>query len=145
MNKAILKKIEEDYAREIGWKSWRDMCENVNIVSRDVGVIAERYAQACNMAETGGVTGRTKIDAIKVLENAFKVNEAFRKAFTDYIEMDITEAMDEQKIPLKKIEKVRVNAAKKIMRLYDAAWWEHQDIDKMESKSKALRAELPKK
>lgn len=44
MSKETLKQIKEQYARELHYSSWQFMCEAVNIVPRDVSVIAERYA-----------------------------------------------------------------------------------------------------
>ena len=43
-DKELLKQIKEQYARELHYSSWRFMPESVNIVPRDVSVIAERYA-----------------------------------------------------------------------------------------------------
>lgn len=63
-----LKQIKEEYAKEIGWKSFRDMCENVNLVARDVTVIAERYAEACIAAVNNKPAGVTDTILNQILQ-----------------------------------------------------------------------------
>lgn len=43
-SRKLLNEIRDEYAREQGWKSFKEMCENVNLVARDTAVIAMRYA-----------------------------------------------------------------------------------------------------
>lgn len=44
-NRELLQQIKEDLAKECGWKDFRTMAENVNIVPHDVSYIAKRYAE----------------------------------------------------------------------------------------------------
>ncbi len=68
------------------------------------------------------------LEAIKQLESAFKHNPEYKGKWQDYIELAIMEAFDDQAPHVGKnaVKNVVNDAAKKILRLFDTAWWEAQ-------------------
>lgn len=68
----------------------------------------------------------SKIEAIKVLHNAFLNDPKYRKDWMDYIEIVVTEEMEELGISDKKIIAVRKRIAQSIIHLLDPDWWEAQ-------------------
>ena len=68
-----------------------------------------------------------KIEAIRTLENAFKHMPEYKKKWQDYIELRITEVLEECGIKdIKRISKIRSQAAQRILGLFDTDWWEAQ-------------------
>lgn len=68
----------------------------------------------------------TKIQAIETLEDAFKNNKEYKKTWQDYIELAVTEEMEENGFSDKDIIAIRGHIAKHIIRLFDADWWKAQ-------------------
>ena len=69
--------------------------------------------------------------AIKQLQQAFKFNKKYKKAWKDYIELCIIEAMEENKSPIKSKDQLDIakKSSEKILRmLFDADWWEAQSV-----------------
>jgi hypothetical protein len=71
----------------------------------------------------------TTLDAITKLDLAFSHNKEFKKNWTDYIEIIVTEELEKvyPKMPLKNIEAIRKGIAKRVIQLFDPIWWEAQD------------------
>jgi hypothetical protein len=68
----------------------------------------------------------TKIEAIAHLENAFKNNPEYRKKWKDYIEMAVTEVLEEENVRASKIIDARGRIAERVLTLFQADWWEAQ-------------------
>lgn len=69
----------------------------------------------------------TKIQAIETLEAAFNNDKGYKKTWQDYIELAITEEMEELDFSDKDIIATRGRIAKHILRLFDADWWKAQE------------------
>jgi hypothetical protein len=66
-----------------------------------------------------------KMQAMRVLHEAFTHNENFRKQFRDYLELSITGALDDAGIKsVKKIKQIRTEAATQILGMFDPVWAE---------------------
>jgi predicted metalloenzyme YecM len=68
----------------------------------------------------------TPIQAIEILEAAFNANKEYKKTWQDYIELVITEEMEEMNFSDKDIIAIRGPIAKHILRLFDTDWWKAQ-------------------
>lgn len=68
----------------------------------------------------------TVIQAIEVLETAFKNNKEYKKTWQDYIELAVTEEMEEMNFNDKDIIAIRGQIAKHILHLFDSDWWKAQ-------------------
>lgn len=70
-----------------------------------------------------------KISAIRHLENCFNSDPRYKKDWMDYIEIIVTEELEEHKIEmsLEKLDKLRTSIANHILRtMFDSDWWEAQ-------------------
>lgn len=73
----------------------------------------------------------TRLTAIKHLQDSFKNNPKFKKAWTDYIELSIIEELENNKINLpteKELKFVKDSSAHIVRLLFDADWWSAQGL-----------------
>lgn len=75
----------------------------------------------------------SKIEAIALLEESFKHLPDYKKKWTDYIELCVMEVMEE-KLGEQKVGKVLTQPilkaiSNRIIRLFQADWWENQEED----------------
>jgi len=71
-----------------------------------------------------------KLAALDYLNKSFEFNAAFKKSWTDYIELSILESMEKysNKNLSSKVQVAIVkDASEKIIRLFDPAFWEFQE------------------
>lgn len=69
-----------------------------------------------------------KLQAIQVLHDAFKSHPAYKKKWQDFIEMTVTQELEENGIhSLKKIQRIRSEVAIQVLNLFDPIWWEMQE------------------
>jgi hypothetical protein len=71
----------------------------------------------------------TKLEAIAHLENVFKNNPEYKKAWADYIELCIIEELENNKIKIpteKEIKLVKDCSSHILSLLFNANWWEAQ-------------------
>jgi hypothetical protein len=80
----------------------------------------------------------SKLEAITVLHNAFQHHPEFKKKWQDFIELTVTEEMEEAGIhSVKTIKRVRTEVANRVIDHFEPSWWEMSvAVDKLKKQSK---------
>jgi hypothetical protein len=68
----------------------------------------------------------TRNEAIEFLQNEIKGDPAYRKTWSDFVEIIVTEELEfvDPKMSLDRIKTLRKAISGKVLQLFDAPWWQ---------------------